>query len=76
MEELDFSEEACIERYVTFACFDEDTETMIHIDGLGCDDPLKYALNTYGSINADWTLYETRPLFEAEGIFPGLRMAA
>jgi len=32
MEELDFSEEACIERYVTFAYFEEDTEDYINIE--------------------------------------------
>lgn len=31
MEELDFSEEACIERYVNFAYFDEDVEECICI---------------------------------------------
>jgi hypothetical protein len=38
MEELDCSEEACIERYVTYAYFDEDAEDSLHIEGIGDND--------------------------------------
>jgi hypothetical protein len=32
VEELDFSEKACIKRYVTFAYFDEDTAAYLNIE--------------------------------------------
>lgn len=50
MEELDFSEEACIERYVNFAYFDEDAEDYLHIEGIGDDDPIISGLRIYDRI--------------------------
>jgi hypothetical protein len=59
IEELDFSEEACIERYVISPNFDEDRKRRIHLDGLPCDDIVVCTLNSYGYINANWDICET-----------------
>ena len=76
MEELDFSEEACIERYVTYAYFDEDAEDSLHIEGIGDDDPIFSGLHIYGRIAADWDIYETRKPDAVEGALPQVKMAA
>lgn len=76
MEELDFSEEACIERYVTYAYFDEDAEGSLHIEGIGDDDSIIGGLYTYGRIAADWDIYETKQPAAAEEALPQLKMAA
>lgn len=76
MEELDFSEEACIERYVTYAYFDEDAEDSLHIEGIGDDAPIISVLYTYGRIAADWDIYESRKPAAAEEALPQLKMAA
>ena len=58
MEELNFSEEASIERYVNFTCGDQSDERNWHIDGIEDDDPIINSLQTYGSIATDWVIYE------------------
>ena len=59
MEELDFSEEACIKRYVMFPYFDDDCENSVRIEGLSHDDRILYGLRNYGFIEADGEIYET-----------------
>ena len=76
MEELDFSEEACIERYVTYAFFDEDATDSLHIEGIGDDDSIISGLYTYCRIAADWDIYETRKPAAAEEALSQLKMAA
>lgn len=75
VEELDFSEEACIERYVSYAYFD-DADEHLHIEGIEDDDPVISGLDTYGRITADWDGYEIRKKAEAVGQMDQLRLAA
>ncbi|MFH1704187.1 MAG: hypothetical protein ABIB41_12330 [Nitrospirota bacterium] len=58
MEELDFSEEACIKRYVMFPYFDDDCENSVRIEGLSHDDRLVYSICNFGFIEADMEIYE------------------
>ena len=53
MNVLDFSEEACIKRYVTNAYFEEDTEDALHVEGIGDDDQIIKGRHIYGCIAAD-----------------------
>jgi hypothetical protein len=76
MEELDFSEEACIERFVNFTYFEEDTEDALHIDGIRDDDPIINGLHIYGRIAADWDIYESRKPAADEEALSQPKMAA
>ncbi|MBI5847189.1 MAG: hypothetical protein HZB31_04445 [Nitrospirae bacterium] len=76
MEELDFSEEACIERYVSYAYFNEDVEDHLHIEGIEADDRIISCLQTYGRIAADWVIYGTKKPDDVEEVMPPLKMAA
>ena len=59
MEQLDFSEGACIKRYVLFPYFDEDHDDKIRIQGLFHDDRIVYGICNYGFIETDMEIYET-----------------
>ena len=76
MEELDFSEEACIERYVSYAYFEEDVEDSLRIEGIGDDDAIISGFYTYGRIAAVRDIYETKKPAAAEETLPQLKMAA
>lgn len=55
MEQLDFSEEVCMERYCLSSFFCDDDSSAISINGISSDDYLVFRLNKHGSIAADWT---------------------
>ena len=76
VDELDFSEEACIQRYVTFAHFDENTEDFLHIEGIEDDEQIISYLQRYGRIAVDWQPYVTRQSAVTEDEAPHFGMAA
>jgi len=75
VEQLDFSEEVCMERYCLSSYFNEDDKAAIHIDGVSYDDSLICDLTKYGSLMADGPVCKTWQS-AAEEPMPLLRAAA
>lgn len=76
MDQLNFSEEACIQRYVTFTHFDENGKDYLHIEGIEHDDPIISCLQRYGSIAVDWDTHGTKRSAVAEEALRYFGMAA
>ena len=63
MNELDFSDEACLERYVEFTNCDEENGELFWMEDLAQDDPVIISLKQYKRVPVDWDLLETtRPV--------------
>ena len=59
-KELDFSEKACIERYVHYPYFDEENEDPYSVSNLYFEDKILNCIRQNGFIAADLDVFETR----------------